>query len=95
MSSIGLVLSAALNLYMFLFFVRMIMSFVPLLSPGFEPKGAVLVLFESVYTVTDPLIKLYERFLPPLRIGGLAFSLGFIAAWFTLVLLQRLVWLVF
>lgn len=95
MSTIGLVLSMALSAYLFLFFVRMIMSFVPLLSPGFTPRGAMLVLFEGVYTLTDPLIRFYDRFLPPLRLGGVAFSLGFLAAWLTLVLLQRLVLIVF
>lgn len=95
MATIGMVLGLALSIYMFLFFVRMIMSFVPLLSPGFEPKGAALVLFEGVYTLTDPLIVFFEGLLPPLRIGGVALSLGFIAAYFTLVLLQRLVWVLF
>lgn len=92
---IGLVLALALNLYMFLFFVRMIISFVPLANPGFQPRGLVLVLFETVYTLTDPLIRFYERFIPPLRLGGVAVSLGFLAAWFTLVLARRLVWLLF
>lgn len=95
MQTIGLVLMTALNLYMFLFFVRMIMSFVPLLSPGWQPRGAALVLFEGVYTLTDPLITFYERFIPPLRLGAVALSLGFLAAWFTLVLLQRVVGMVF
>ena len=95
MASIGLLLNLALNIYMFLFFVRMIMSFVPLLSPGFTPKGIVLVAFEGVYTITDPLIRFYDRFLPPLRLGGVALSMSFLAAWFTLVLLQRVIWMVF
>lgn len=91
MATLGLVLSLALELYMFLFFVRMIMSFVPLLSPGFQPRGAALVAFETVYTLTDPLIRFFDRFLPALRFGQVSLSLGFMAAWFSLVLAQRLV----
>lgn len=91
MATVGMLLYWALQLYMLLFFVRMILSFVPAISPGFTPRGAVLVIFETVYTLTDPLINLFERFLPPVRMGNVAFSLGFIAAWFTLVLAQRMV----
>ena len=95
MATIGAILGMALDLYLFLFFVRMIMSFVPLLKPDFTPRGAVLVLFETVYTLTDPLIRFYDRFLPPLRLGGVALSLSFLAAWLTLGLAQRLVWVLF
>lgn len=91
MASVGILLNLVLELYMFLFFVRMIMSFVPLLSPGFTPRGASLVAFEVIYTLTDPLINFYDRFLPHLRVGQVAFSLGFLFAWLTLVVAQRLV----
>lgn len=95
MSGVGLVLSAAISAYLFLFFVRLVMSFVPLFSPGFTPHGVMLVLFEGVFTITDPLIRLYEALIPPLRFRGWSLSLGFLAAWLTLVALQRLVWWVF
>lgn len=95
MATIGWFLGMALDLYLFLFFMRMVMSFVPLAKPDFTPRGALLVLFETVYTLTDPLIRFYDRFLPPLRLGGVALSLSFLAAWLTLVLAKRLVWIVF
>lgn len=95
MQIIGTVLAWAVQIYMFLFFVRMILSFVPALSPGFTPRGLLLVVFEVIYTLTDPPIKFFERFLPPLRVGGVAFSLGFIAAWVSLLVVQRLIFIVF
>lgn len=91
MSTVGQILILLLQIYLLLFFVRMVLSFVPAISPGFTPRGAVLVVFEVVYTVTDPLIRLYERFIPPLRLGSVSFSLGFIAAWVTILILQRLI----
>lgn len=91
MGTVGLLLNLALELYMFFFFVRMIMSFVPVLSPGFTPRGASLVAFETVFTLTDPLINFYDRFLPHPRIGQISFSLGFVVAWLTLVAAQRFV----
>ena len=32
---------------------------------------------EIVYTVTDPPIRLFRRFIPPLRVGGIAIDFGF------------------
>ena len=32
---------------------------------------------KSVYTVTDPPIKLFRRFIPPLRVGAIAIDFGF------------------
>ena len=95
MQVIGVVLLCALQIYMFVFFLRMILSFIPALSPSFTPRGVVLVIFEVVYTLTDPPIRLFEKFLPPLRVGQVAFSLGFFAAWLSLVILQRLVGAIF
>ena len=36
-----------------------------------------LVLAEVVYTVTDPPIRLFRRFIPPLRVGAVAIDFGF------------------
>ncbi|CAI9399408.1 MULTISPECIES: YggT family protein [Aestuariimicrobium] len=95
MQVVGVVLAWALQIYMFLFFVRMILSFIPALSPSFTPRGVILVVFEVVYTLTDPPIRFFERFLPPLRVGQVAFSLGFMAAWLSLLIAQRLVTAIF
>ncbi len=45
---------------------------------GFRPRGPMLVLFEVVYTTTDPPLRLLRRFIPPLRLGSIAFDLGFL-----------------
>ena len=37
-----------------------------------RPKGGFLVLAEGIYTVTDPPIKFFRRFIPPLRVGAIA-----------------------
>jgi YggT family protein len=37
----------------------------------------VVVVLEATYTVTDPPLKLLRRFIPPLRLGGVALDLSF------------------
>jgi YggT family protein len=45
---------------------------------------------ESVYTFTDPPIKFFRRFIPPLRLGGVALDLSFIVLFFAVQILQSL-----
>ena len=47
-------------------------------SRGFRPSGAMLVIFEIVFTITDPPMRLLRRFIPPLRLGGVAIDLSFL-----------------
>ncbi len=47
-------------------------------SRGFRPTGVLLVLFEVVFTITDPPMRFLRRFIPPLRLGGIALDLSFL-----------------
>jgi YggT family protein len=57
---------------------RFIIDWVMVLSRGFRPTGPLVVVFEGVYTVTDPPLRLLRRIIPPLRIGGFALDLAFL-----------------
>ena len=57
---------------------RAIISWGLVLKRDFRPSGPLIVLFELIYTVTDPPLRLLGRIIPPLRIGGFALDLGFI-----------------
>jgi YggT family protein len=47
-------------------------------SRSFRPTGVLLVVFEAVFTVTDPPMRFLRRFIPPLRLGGIALDLSFL-----------------
>ena len=57
---------------------RFIIDWIMVLSRSFRPSGPMVVVFESVYTATDPPLRLLRRIIPPLRIGGFALDLAFI-----------------
>jgi YggT family protein len=67
---------------LWIFFVmligRLIIDWVMVLSRSFHPTGPLIVVFESIYTITDPPLRLLRRLIPPLRIGGFALDLAFI-----------------
>ncbi|WOF21834.1 YggT family protein [Microbacterium betulae] len=80
MSIIGLVgsiLNFALLLYIFVLFGRLILDYIPLFNREWRPQGAVLVLAEIAYTLTDPPIKAFRKVIPPLRVGGIAIDFAF------------------
>ena len=91
---VGLVLYRVLQVFNLILIVRALISWVTLLSPQFRPRGIVLVLFEAVYTVTDPPLKLLRRWIKPLRIGLVSLDLAFIVLWILILVLQRvIVWI--
>jgi YggT family protein len=60
------------------------------LSHAFRPTGALVLVFETVYTLTDPPLKFVRRFIPPLRVGSVAFDLGFLLILIVIMVLRRL-----
>jgi YggT family protein len=74
---IAAILNLALLLYVFVLLTRLILDWIPFFNREWRPRGAGLVAAEIVYTVTDPPIKLFRRFIPPLRVGAIAIDFGF------------------
>ena len=57
---------------------RLVFEYVFMFARDYTPTGVVLVIVEAVYTVTDPPLKLFRRFIPPLRLGGVSIDLSFL-----------------
>ncbi len=92
---VGSVLSSLIWLYLLVLTARAVLSLVPLFAPAWQPRGLSLVFAEGVYTVTDPPLRLVGRFIRPIRVGGVAFDVGFLVLYIGLSMLQRLVIAVF
>ncbi|WP_459643541.1 YggT family protein [Kineococcus sp. NUM-3379] len=78
MSALYALVYFALLVFFLLLIGRLIFDWVQALSRSFRPRGAVLVLAESVYTVTDPPLKALRKVMPPLRLGPVSLDLGFL-----------------
>nr|WP_218853278.1 YggT family protein [Microbacterium immunditiarum] len=66
-----------LLIYVLILLVRLVLDWIPFFNREWRPKGAGLVVAEVVYTITDPPIKLFRRFIPPLRVGSVAIDFAF------------------
>jgi len=73
---IATVVYFALLLYFFLMWGRFILDLVRTVRRDWRPSGALLVLAEVAYTVTDPPIRFFRRIIPPLRVGAIALDFG-------------------
>ncbi|MEO5652035.1 MAG: YggT family protein [Marmoricola sp.] len=76
---IGEIPELILSTFIALLFVRFIVDWIQVFARSWTPRGPVLVVLEVVYSITDPPIKALRKILPPVRIGGMALDLSFIA----------------
>ena len=79
MNFIGQIVELVLGTFIVLLFVRLIVDWIQIFARSWSPRGPVLVVLEGVYTITDPPVKALRRVIPPLRLGGVAIDLSFIA----------------
>lgn len=87
---LGIWVARFLQVFIFALFARLILDYVRMFKPSWSPRGLMLWFAESVYTFTDPPIKFFRRFIPPLRLGGVSLDLSFIVLFFVVQILQSL-----
>jgi YggT family protein len=86
----------SIPLYLFLLFLagRLVLETLQAFARSWRPRGVVLVLAETTYTVTDPPLRLLRRFIPSVRLGNVAFDLSFtvlfFVVWFLIIIVQPL-----
>jgi YggT family protein len=76
-SAVASVVYLVLWLFIGLLFIRFIVDWVQVFARSWTPTGPVVVVLETVYTLTDPPILFLRRFIPPLRLGNVALDLSF------------------
>ncbi|MEN9970566.1 MAG: hypothetical protein RLZZ229_774 [Actinomycetota bacterium] len=91
MGLIALILWWALQVFFFAMMGRLIVDLLLSVNPSWRPKGLVLILVELVMTVTDPVLKLVKRIIPPIRMGVIQFDLGWTLIVMAIFFLQRIV----
>ncbi|WP_114855851.1 YggT family protein [Brachybacterium sp. YJGR34] len=76
MSLIAGVLYLAVLLYLLVLVARLVLEWIQSYAREYRPSGLVLVLFEVVYTLTDPPVKGLRRLIPPVRLGAVSLDLS-------------------
>jgi YggT family protein len=87
MSLVGQVLIAVLWGFLLVLLFRLVMDYVFMFARSYEPPKPMVVLLEVTYSITDPPLKLLRRYIPPLRLGGVALDLSFLVLWIIVYIL--------
>ena len=95
MEIVGGIINLVLRIFLILLFARFVVDWVQVFARNWSPRGAVLVVLEVIYSVTDPPIKFIRRFVPPLRLGSIMLDTSFIIVLISCYLLLELNRIVF
>jgi YggT family protein len=91
MGILKIVLTYLLTIYLVILVGRMIISWIQMFARQWRPTGVVLLIAESIYTVTDPPLKFLRRYIPSLRIGTVAMDLSFMVLFIVILILLDVV----
>ena len=80
-----------LSLFKLALFLRIIIDYIRIYARNWRPNSFFLAIFEIVYTITDKPMRFVQRFIPPLRIGGVALDLSFIVLLLAIGVIQNIV----
>ncbi len=85
------VIYIALLIVFIAMWARFVFDWMQVLNPGWRPRGVMVVLAESSYTITDPPIKAVRRVIPPLQLGSIRLDLAWTIVLIVLLILMSLV----
>jgi YggT family protein len=83
------VLYYVLAIYLVVLIGRMIFGWIQVFARQWRPSGVVLVLAETIFTLTDPPLKFLRRYIPPLRIGTVAMDLSYMVLFIVVLILLQ------
>jgi YggT family protein len=89
MGIVKVVLYYLLTIYLVILIGRMIFSWIQAFARSWRPTGIVLVVAETIFTLTDPPLKFLRRFIPPLRLGTVAMDLSFMVLFIVILILLQ------
>ena len=68
---------------------RVVVELVRSFAREWRPAGGMAVTLETIYTVTDPPVRLLRRLIPTVRIGGVGLDLSIIVLLLVVIILMR------
>jgi YggT family protein len=89
MGILKVVLTYLLSIYLVVLIGRMIIGWIQVFARSWQPTGFVLVLAETMFTLTDPPLKFLRRYIPPLRLGTVAMDLSYMVLFIVVLILLQ------
>ncbi|HEX4703747.1 MAG TPA: YggT family protein [Pseudonocardiaceae bacterium] len=90
METVRLVLYYILFAFWLLLTARVVAELVRAFAREWRPAGGVAVTLETIYTMTDPPVRLARRVIPMVRIGGVGLDVSIMVLLLVVFILMRL-----
>jgi YggT family protein len=87
MEILRVVLTYVLTLYLVVLIGCMILSWIMVFVRPWYPPRLVKLVAETIFTLTDPPLKLLRRYIPPIRLGTVSLDLSFMVLFIVVLLL--------
>jgi YggT family protein len=91
MDLVLVVLRSLLAAFWLLLIVRSVVELVQSFSPDWRPKGALVVVLELVFMVTDPPVRFFRRIIPNTTIGAVRVDISLMVLMFVVLIALRVV----
>ena len=89
-STVASLIASLLSLYVLILIARLVLEYVSIFARDWRPEGPLLLISETVFTLTDPPLKAIRKVVPSLRIGSVALDLSFIILLFAISITRTL-----
>lgn len=89
MQPVWVVVYYVLFFFWLLLSARLVVEYVRAFAREWRPAGGVAVTLETIYTVTDPPVRLARRLIPTVRIGGVGLDLSIMVLLLVVFILMR------
>ncbi len=90
MRAVGEVIAFILFAAIIVLLARFVLDWVQMFARQWRPKGAVAVLCEALYSLTDPPLRAVRGVIPMIRIGGAGIDLSPVILFIGIYLLRSL-----
>jgi YggT family protein len=84
------ILAFAAQLYLLVLLARLVFELVTGFARSWRPRGAVVVVAEIIYTLTDPPLRFARRYIRPIRLGGMGLDVAFTVVLLAVAMLASL-----
>jgi YggT family protein len=91
MGLIAVVIYWLLQAYFFALIARFVFDLILSLNRQWRPRGLLIVLVESIYTITDPPLKAVRRVVPGIRLGAIQLDFSWTIVMALVLFMERIV----
>jgi len=88
---VRIVLYYALTLYLLILLGRLIIDMLQMYSRSWSPSGALAVVAEVLFTLTDPPLRFLRRYIRPVRLGSVALDLSYTLLFLVIIVLLAVI----